>query len=174
MIDLKRCNYITGDSSSVSFGLSRIIDFIDTSGRTPIFLGKPNSNIKHFMSVSKFEFNNRYEFEDLLNDRGTLFRVDLIIVDLWHLNQVSSVMEYKSYLDKTGIDYIIVTNRYHYKESDDIYVYKIEKETVDTTNNYISTSKYWITELIGGWKSTIDDLILSYRRDKKIDDIFGE
>lgn len=173
MIDLKKCNYITGDTISVSYGLSTIIKFLETAGRNSIFIGKKESNIKSFMSISKFEYKDKYGFEKILTDKGNLFRVDLIVVDLWYINKVSSVMEYKLILDKTGIDYIIITDKYHYKDTDDIFVYKIEKETIDT-NNYLSGSKYWISELIGGWKSTIDDLILSYRRDKKIDDIFGE
>ena len=78
-------------------------------------------------------------------------------------------------LDKVGIDYMIVSNKYHYKEDDNICIYKIEKESIDSNNfNYLSGSKYWITEEVGGWRSTMEDLIISYKRDKKIDDIFGE
>ncbi len=181
MIEIKRCNYITGDASSVSFGLSKIIDFLETAGRTPIFLhkpigysSKPNSfDLKGFIHTSKLEFNNRYEFEELISNKSNLFRVDLIIVDLWHLNQVSSVIEYKQMLDKVGIDYMIVSSKYHYKDDDNICIYKIEKESLDS-NNFMSGYKYWITEKVGGWSSTMDDLIISYKRDKKIDDIFGE
>ena len=74
-------------------------------------------------------------------------------------------------LDKVGIDYIIVSDRYHYKVGDDICVYKIEKENID---NNLRVSKYLVIDKISGWSSTIDDLIISYRRDKKIDDIFSK
>ena len=174
MIELKRCNYITGDPHSVSYGLSKIVDFLDTSGRNIIFLSKPETHkmtLKHFIKTSRKEFKDRHEFDLLLN-KSTLFRIDLIIVDLWHINQVSSIMEYKEMLDKVGIDYIIVSNKYHYKVGDDICVYKIEKENTDSL--VLRVSKYLVIDKISGWSSTIDDLIISYRRDKKIDDIFSK
>jgi hypothetical protein len=181
MIEIKRCNYITGDPHSVSYGLSKIIDFLDTSGRNIIFLSKPETHktiLKHLMKISRKEFKDRYEFESLLN-KSTLFRIDLIVVDLWHVTQVSSIMEYKEMLDKVGIDYIVVSNKYHYKEGDDICVYNIERQNTDIKTWNLSSSnlkidKFLITDKIGGWSSTIDDLIISYRRDKKIDDIFGD
>src|ERR1035437_2117705 len=162
MIEIKKCNYITGDAASVSFGLSTIIDFLETSGKTPLFLSIPLKSIslKYFVKTSKMDFIIKSDFESLLEDRSNLFRVDLIIVDLWHLKTIASVLEYKEILDRTGIDYIIISNKYHYKEGDDIRIYKIEKETIDT-NNYLSEHRYWITEKIGGWRSTVEDLILS-------------
>ena len=181
MIEVKRCNYITGDSHSVSYGLSKIIDFLDTSGRNIIFLSKPETHktiLKHLIKISRKEFKNRYEFDSLLNE-STLFRIDLIVVDLWNIDQVSSIMDYKEVLDKVGIDYIIVSNKYHYKEGDDICVYNIERENTDTTTWYpmssnLKVDRFIVTDKIGGWSSSIDDLIISYRRDKKIDDIFGD
>ena len=174
MIELKRCNYITGDPHSVSYGLSKIVDFLDTSGRNIIFLSKPETHkmtLKHFIKTSRREFKDRHEFDLLLN-KSTLFRIDLIVVDLWHINQVSSIMEYKEVLDKVGIDYIIVSNKYHYKVNDDICIYKIEKE--NTESSVLRVDKYLVTDEISKWSSSIDDLVISYRRDKKIDDIFGQ
>ena len=81
-------------------------------------------------------------------------------------------MEYKEVLDKVGIDYIIVSNKYHYKVNDDICIYKIEKE--NTESSVLRVDKYLVTDEISKWSSTIDDLIVSYRRDKKIDDIFDQ
>lgn len=177
MIEIKRCNYITGsDVSSVSFGLTKIVDFLETAGRTPLFLSKPDNktSLKSLIKSSKFEFNNRYEFEEIITNKGNLFRVDLLIVDLWHLSTVSSVLDYKQMLDKLNIDYVIVCTKYHYKVDDEnTRIYHIDKEVSDTVG-WVSNYKYIITEKVDGWKSTIDDLILSYRRDKKIDDIFGE
>lgn len=183
MIEIKRCNYITGDLNSVSYGLSKIINFLETAGRNPLFLFKPigysrsGSSLKSFIQTSKLEFNNRYEFQEIIDNKSNLFRVDLIVVDLLHLNSVSSVLDYKEMLDKVGVDYIIVSDKYHYKEGDDIFIYKIEKESVDTANipyHFFTNNKYFISEKVGGWRSSLDDLIVSYRRDKKIDDIFGD
>jgi hypothetical protein len=177
MIEIKRCNYITGhDVSSVSFGLTKIVDFLEASGRTPLFLSKPDNktSLKSFIKSSKFEFKNRHEFEVIITNKGNLFRVDLLIVDLWHLSTVSSVLDYKKILDKLNIDYMIVCTKYHYKVDDNnTRVYHIDKEVIDTVS-WIKNYNYIISEKVDGWKSTIDDLILSYKRDKKIDDIFGE
>ena len=179
MIEIKRCNYVTGDAPSVSFGLSRIIDFLETSGRTPLFLSNPLKSLllKYFIHTSRLDFEHISNLTNTLENKSNLFRVDLIIIDLWYIKTISSIIEFKELLDKVGIDYIIVSSKYHYKDSDDIRVYKIEKESIDVGNNslgsyHIPDYKYWITDKIGGWRSTIDDLIISYRRDKKIDDIF--
>jgi len=175
MIEIKKCNYITGDSTSVSFGLSKIIDFLETAGRTPLFLSCPLKSIslKYFIKTSKIDFLSLNDLSSTLSNTSNLFRVDLIVIDLWHLKTVSSVLEYKEILDKTGIDYIIVSSKYHYKEGDDVRIYKIERGSDSNINlNHIPEYRYNITEKVGGWKSTMDDLILSYKRDKKIDDIF--
>lgn len=176
MIEIKRCNYITGDTPSISFGLSRIVDFLETSGRNIIFLHNNNlnkaNNIKHFINTSKLDFHNINQFSEILDNRSNLFRVDLIIIDLLHINQISSILDYKQILDKIGIDFIILSNKYHYKTGDDVRIYKIEREPSDDV--HWRSEKYFITEKVDGWKSTIDDLIVSYRRDKKIDDIFGK
>ena len=45
MIEIKRCNYITGNPSSVSYAVKKIVDFLDMEGRNPVLFCKPrNSN----------------------------------------------------------------------------------------------------------------------------------
>lgn len=174
MIELKRCNYITGEATSVSFGISKIIDFFENSGKTPLFLYKKESNFQHLIHTSRIEFKNQPDFEAIITDKSNLFRVDLLIVDLWFLSNVSKVLDYKKILDSIGIDYIIITNKYHYIEGDlNVNIYKLETEYTDS-NNWRFDTKYWISDLLGNSRSTMDDFVLAFKRNKKIDDIFGD
>lgn len=174
MIDLKRCNYITGQSNAVSFGISKIVDFFENSGKTPLFLYKKDSNFQHFIHTSRIQFQNLQDFEQLLNNKSNLFRVDLLIIDLWFLSNVSGVISYKEYLDKLNIDYIIITSKYHYVEGDtNVNIYKIESEYSDDINRRFD-SRYWVNDVLSNSKTTMDDLVLAFKRDKKIDDLFGD
>lgn len=177
MIDIKKCNYITGTNvHAVSFGLSKIIDFLETAGRNPILMSHPKNSsdnqttLKYIMKTNSLDFKNWDEFRDLLKEKENLFRVDLIVADLWKFN-LQSILEYKKLLDETGIDYIIVSDKYHYVEGDqNTMVYKLDK--IDSGKRY--EYDYSVTEMINGWSSSLDNLVKTYRRDKKIGDIFGE
>lgn len=171
MIELKRCNYITGDTTSVSFGVSKIVKFLELAGRNIVLLTKPKTSsttsLKYFIH-NKLEFQNYDDFKSITSNSGNLFRVDLIVADLWHL-KVSGIIEYKAVLDTLGIDYIILAKEYHYKDSDNVTDYHIKKEHVGGYND-----QYIITNKINGWSTDVESLIKSYIRDKKIDGIIGE
>lgn len=177
MIDLKKCNYITADNSStVSSGFYRIIRFLELMGKNPLLLSSPlrDSVVKPIIryvvnDINIYEFKNLYELEEVLSDRDKLFRVDLLVIDLWGFS-LGDIIEYKMCLDEYELDYMIISDKYHYiMEDDDTFIYKVTRETKD---RYDYT--YSVTEVIGGWTSTIDDLKKSYIRDRKIDDIFGD
>jgi len=173
MIEIKRCNYITGNPSDVSYAVKKIVDFLDMEGRNPVLFCKPRSSnstattLKYLMDP-KVEFNNIEEFIQVLNNKGNLFRVDLLVFDFWHLN-VSSIIEYKQIIDKLNIDYIILAKEYHYKSSEDINDYHVKVESRDSYH-----SEYLITDKISGWSSNLENLSKSYIRNKKIDDIFNK
>lgn len=172
MLDLKKCNYITGQSNVVSFGISKIIDFFENSGRTPIFLSIKESQFSSLIQTSKIEFKNIKNFEELLSNKSNLFRVDLIVVDLWFLKNVSQVLSYKSILDKLNIDYVILTTKYHYIEGDEnVSVYKIDSEYTDIKSSF--DVKFWISDLVSKNKTSMNDLVLAFKRNRKIDDLFG-
>lgn len=169
MVDLKRCNYITGDKFSLSFGLSKIIEFLENCGKTPILIHNPElSSLKYFINSSKIEFTNIVDFQNAIDNSSNLFRVDLIILDLWHLNQIGDILLFKEAINKLNIDYIIISKKCHYKSSDDIRMYELSR--VDDEKSF--HSEYKISEKITGWSSTLANLAISYIRDKKIDDIF--
>ena len=184
MIELKRCNYFTGDVRAVSTAVHSIVKFLEVDGRNAMLFTppKPVSGSKQTITdmiytiSPKTIWSGTEDFRTKLEDKSNLFRITLLVFDFWSLGR-TAIAEYKELIDTIGIDYIIVSSKYHYKDSDDIRVYKIEKESIDVGNNslgsyHIPDYKYWITDKIGGWRSTIDDLIISYRRDKKIVDIF--
>ena len=173
MIQIKRCNYITGGPSDVSYAVKKIVDFLEMEGRNPVLFCKPRSSnstataLKYLMEP-KIEFNNLTQFEELLSDKGSLFRVDLLVFDFWHLS-VSSIIEYKQVIEKLNIDYIILAKEYHYKSSEDVNDYHVKIESRD-----IYHSEYSITDKISGWTSNLENLSKSYIRNKKIDDIFNK
>jgi hypothetical protein len=172
MIQVKRCNYITGNPSDVSFAVNKIVNFLEMEGRNPVLFCKPKrsssgSTIKYLMDP-KIEFNNLDELTKLLNNKGNLFRVDLLVFDFWHLS-VSSIIEYKQVIDKLNIDYIILAKEYHYKSSEDVNDYHVKIESRDNYHN-----EYSITDKISGWTSNLENLSKSYIRNKKIDDIFNK
>jgi len=173
MIQIKRCNYITGGPSDVSYAVKKIIDFLEMEGRNAVLFCKPrNSNSTvtalRYLMEPKIEFNNIEDFTEVLNDKGNLFRVDLLLFDFWHLS-VSSIIEYKQIIDKLNIDYIILAKEYHYKSSDDVNDYHVKVESRDNYHN-----EYSITDRISGWTSNLENLSKSYIRNKKIDDIFNK
>jgi len=173
MIEIKRCNYITGNPSDVSYAVKKIVDFLDMEGRNPVLFCKPRSSnstattLKYLMDP-KINFNNIEDFTEVLNNKGNLFRVDLLVFDFWHLS-VSSIIEYKQVIDKLNIDYIILAKEYHYKSSEDINDYHVKTESRELYH-----SEYSITDKISGWTSNLENLSKSYIRNKKIDDIFNK
>jgi hypothetical protein len=173
MIEIKRCNYITGNPSDVSYAVKKIVDFLDMEGRNPVLFCKPRSSnstattLKYLMEP-KINFNNIEDFTEVLNNKGNLFRVDLLVFDFWHLS-VSSIIEYKQVIDKLNIDYIILEKEYNYKSSEDVNDYHVKIESRELYH-----SEYSITDKISGWTSNLENLSKSYIRNKKIDDIFNK
>jgi hypothetical protein len=182
MITIKRCNYITGDLSDIGSGVSQIVKFLELSGRNYLLIsnGKPKTSIKTTSLYSylqnQYTYNDLDEFKDILNDKSKLFRVDLLVFDFWNLSRVS-IMEYKKVIDNLNIDHIIVAKEYHYKSSDDVTDYHIRRELkFDWVNSSTNDFKSYIivTDNINKWTSNLDDLMKSYIRDKKIDNLFGD
>lgn len=174
MIPLKKCNYITGDTHSVSFAVTRILRFLEDDGRNPLLFSKPKSTSSSTTSLkylfdNKIEFSNLIDFTELINNEGNLFRVDLLIFDFWHLS-LNSLLEYKTQIDKLGIEYIIVAKNYHYKNTDDVNDYHVIS---DSKGGSFQTD-FWITDKISGWTSNLEDLSKSYIRDKKINQIINK
>lgn len=168
MIDLKKCNYITGDPQCVSYGVSKILKFFELEGKTILLLTpsrQTTSTSLKYLFNNKAEYSDYDSFKSILEDKGRLFRVDLIVADLWQLRNVG---EYTNLLYKLGIDHIVMARQYHYKDTDSVNDYHITRESSGVSD------KYTINDYISKWSADIDSLIKSYIRDKRIDGIIGD
>lgn len=181
MIPIKKCNYITGDINDIGTGVTHIVRFLELTGRNYLLLskGKPKGNTKSTSLYSyldnQYTFDGLDEFIEIINDRSKLFRVDLLVFDFWNLSRLS-IIDYKTEINKLGIDYIIVAKEYHYKSTDDVTDYHLRRELKSDWSSLSPTdikSQIIITDNINKWSSDLDTLIKSYIRDKKIDNIFG-
>jgi hypothetical protein len=175
MIEIKKCNYFTGDNS-ISDGIKDIVNFLELSGRNYLLLTPPKNSdidkstqtntIKYYLD-NQLHFNNFVEFVDIIENEGNLFRVDLLVLDFWHLTPIE-ISIWKKEIDKLGLDHLIIAKEYHYKSTDDVTDYHLRREYKTVGKNEL-----FITDNINKWTSTLESLIKSYRRDKKINDIFG-
>lgn len=185
MIDLKRCNYFTGDIVCVSNAVSSIVKFLELDGRNPILFTPPKpidtkgktTNLTYYLNPQAI-WNDFEDFKSKIEDSANLFRINLLVFDFWSLSR-SQIPKYKELIDQLNIDHIIVAKEYIYKESDDVADFHVKTEYKDLSHNsnsgYMSTrSETWITNKIDGWSATLDSLKTGYIRDKKIDDIFNK
>jgi len=180
MIDLKRCNYITGDLSQVGYGVSDIINMLELSGLNCLLITRPKpldsstkneiTTLIHHMNP-QYMFKNFDEFEKLLSDKSNFFRTDLIVFDFWSINKIS-LFKYKELIDKLEIDYIIIAKEYTYKTSDDVTDYHITSQSDYSSTMY--KSERLIKDNINGWSSTFKSLKEAYIRDKKLDELLGD
>ena len=177
MIEIKKCNYFTGDNNSISDGIKDIVNFLELAGRNYLLLTPPRNHdidkstqtntIKYYLE-NQINFNNFNEFIEIIENDGNLFRVDLLVLDFWHLRP-NEISIWKKEIDILGLDHLIIAKEYHYKSSDDVTDYHLRREYKIRGKNEL-----FITDNINKWTATLESLIKSYRRDKKIDDIFGE
>jgi hypothetical protein len=185
MIELKRCNYFTGDIACVSSAVSSIVKFLELDGRNPILFtspkptssGKNITNLIYYISP-QITFNDFEDFKSKIEDPANRFRVNLMIFDFWTLSR-GLIPKYKELIDELGIDYIIVAKEYIYKDSEDVADFHVKSEYKDlstsSSTGYMATrSEIWLTNKIDGWTATLDSLKTGYIRDKKIDDIFNK
>jgi hypoxanthine phosphoribosyltransferase len=178
MIDVKRCNYICGQSSTdVMHGVKQIVNFLEIAGRNYLLITNTNSeeiSKIHTLLKNYYTYNDIQEFENILNDKSKLFRVDLLIFDFWDLS-FDSIHRYKKIIDKLNIDYIIVANNYWYKSTEGVNDYFLVRELKSNWTKLPPTdfvSEIRITDKINKWTSTLDELKLSYIRNKKLENLF--
>lgn len=185
MIELRRCNYFTGEMSCVSNAVSSIVKFLEVDGKNPILFTPPKpvdskgkiTNLTYHLNPQVI-WNDFEDFKTKIEDPANRFRVNLMIFDFWNLSR-GLIPKYKELIDELGIDYIIVAKEYIYKESDDVADFHVKTEYKDLSTNsnsgYMSSrSETWLTNKIDGWTATLDSLKTGYIRDKKIDDIFNK
>jgi hypothetical protein len=180
MIDLKRCNYFTGELSQVGYAISDIVKILELEDRNCLLITKPkpiDSSPKNEITSLIYHMNPQYlfknwdEFVKLVSDKSNFFRTDLIVFDFWSINK-ALIPKYKELIDKLDIDYIIVAKEYTYKTTDDVTDYHISSESDYSSNRY--KNERIIKDHINGWSATLKSLKEAYIRDKKLDDILGD
>jgi hypothetical protein len=174
---------MTGDVTDIASSVSSIVKFLELSGRNYLLVtkGKPvdkssvTTSLFTYLSNSKL-FEDFEDFKNLLSNKSVLFRVDLIVFDFWHLSK-DLIIFYKKEIDKLQIDHIIVAKEYYYKSTEDVSDYHLRREMKNNWGLMSPTdtmSQVVVYDNINKWTSNLDDLVKSYIRDKKIDNIFGE
>jgi hypothetical protein len=175
MVDLKKYNYFTGDKSSVAYGVSDIVKFLDLAGHNYVLFTPPKpseSNKIHDLCLyhyldNKIEFDNLEDFKNKITDKSNLFRVDIIVFDFWSKKK----MNWYPFLDiinSLPYKFIIVSKEFQYKSTDDVNDFLIQMEYKD-----LHKSDNWLTDRINKTTATIDSLKKAYIRDKKIEHLFG-
>jgi len=184
MIELKRCNYFTGDITCVSNTVSSIVKFLELDGRNAILYTPPKpidskkiTNLTYYLNPQVI-WNDFEDFKSKIEDPANHFRINLMIFDFWNLSR-SVIPKYKELIDQLDIDYIIVAKEYIYKESEDVADFHVKTEYKDLSANsnsgyMLTKSETWITNKVDNWTATLDSLKTGYIRDKKIDDIFNK
>jgi hypothetical protein len=183
MIELKRCNYFTGDITPVSNAVSSIVKFLELDGKNPILFTPPKpidskgkiTNLIYYISPN-ITWENFEDFKSKIENPANRFRVNLLIFDFWSLSR-NEISKYKELIDEFKIDHIIVAKEYSYKDSDNVADYHVKGEYKDLSTNssggYMATkSEIWVTNKVDNWTASLDSLKTEYIRDKKIDDIF--
>jgi hypothetical protein len=180
MIDIKRCNYFTGELSQVGYAISDIVNILELEERNCLLVTKPKpidsstkneiTSLIHHMNP-QYIFKNWDDFSKLLEDKNNFFRTDLIVFDFWSINK-ALIPKYKELIDKLDIDYIIVAKEYTYKTTDDVNDYHVSSESDYSSTIY--RNDRIIKDHINGWSATIKSLKEAYIRDKKLDDILGD
>ena len=102
-----------------------------------------------------------------MSNKSNLFRVDLLVFDFWSIPK-NTLWKYIEKIKEIGVDSIIVAKEYHYKSTDDVNDFHVRSEYKELHHNDV-----WITDNQTKVSSTLQSLKLSYIRDKKIDNIFG-
>jgi hypothetical protein len=175
MVDLKKYNYFTGDKSSVAYGVSDIVNFLDLAGYNYILFTppKPTTSNKiydlclyHHLN-NKIEFDNLNDFRNKISDKSNLFRVDLIVFDFWGIKKMNW-SEYFKEIENLSQKFIIVSKEFQYKSTDDVNDFLLQTEYKD-----LHKTENWLTDKINGTTATIESLKRSYIRDKKLEHLFG-
>lgn len=174
MIELKKYNYFTGDKSSLAYGVSDIVKFLDLAGHNYVLFTPPRPTgsskvydlcLYHHLD-NKIEFENIDDFRKKVSNKSNLFRVDMIVFDFWSIKKLNC-SEYIKEIRNLTQNLIIVTKEFDYKTGDDVNDFNIRTEYKD-----LYKSENWLTDKINKTTATLESLKMSYIRDKKLEYLF--
>lgn len=161
MLEIRKTNIISGNERDVDYGLIKILNFLELIGKNIIVLNCHDSKISIYYNNKK-EFKNFTEFKELVDESGNLFRINLIVLNIWNKN-IDTVLKYKSVLDEVGIDYILVSNTYKYENKNkDLTVSIIEREN----------GKFYLNNRLTNERYSFSNYIIQYKRELKLRKFF--
>ena len=175
MVELKKYNYFTGDTSSVASGVSQIVDFLDLAGDNYVLFTPPKTQhinktsdlcLYHFLS-NRIEFDGFEDFTQKLSCPSNLFRSTFLVFDFWSLSK-DQQFKYLKLIDKIELPSIIVAKEFHYKTGDSVNGFLLRAEYRD-----LNKSEMWLIDQNSNSQSTLSSLKVAYIRDKKLQHLFG-
>jgi hypothetical protein len=177
MIDLGKKNIITFQDSAI-YGICHIFDFVDLSGTNFLFVGlNKESTLSKLMKCNKIITNNYNIISDL---KPNLFRVDHLIIECGVLYDSERNEKKIRELTDIPITYVIDIKNCSMMPDpsnfDNYYQLKMGKSPVIGFPPQLSDldKAYIVCDVKNNWEASINDIRISYVRDKKLDDLFGE
>lgn len=191
MINIKKYNYFLFDNSksvtllNTGIGLKKIVDFLEIENRNQLLITDEYSSMKYMIdnkiTIMEMDID---KFNEILKDKSKLFRVDLLIVDLFFI-PLEKIKNYLFLLSKLSIDFIILVPKNYENDiiiNEDTNIYELYKDNLD--NNYKVggvtwerldfKNNYFLSDRINNWSKSLDVLKKSYIRDKKINIILSK
>ena len=79
MVDLKKYNYFTGDKSSVAYGVSDIVKFLDLAGHNYVLFTPPRpTGSSKFHDICLYHYlDNKIEFNNIDKEQLELIKNEL-------------------------------------------------------------------------------------------------
>ena len=185
MLDLKRFNYFSGEENAVSKAVLQICQMHELAGNMAIlFYFEHNNKIGlNYHMHPAHAYRTNAELSNMLNDKGLLFRSDIVVIDAWEMN-VEALDRIVNQVKDLAIYFIIMTQSYHVVSNN-------ENVSEYTAHSNLVEGKYKTVVGLGhgiqipirdtliksktdGWSATTDDLKASFIRDRRLDDLLGE
>jgi hypothetical protein len=183
MLNFKKYNYFTGDVNHVSNGISKISKFMELEGHSFLLLTLSSTNtvvkssmrtsLKHLIN-NQINFENIDDFKKICEDTSNFFRLNILILDFWHLRE-SDIEEYKKLIKSIKVDhFFIVANQYHYKSTDDSLDIELIEEYDKNSSLHNWSSELYIKDKSNNSKYSFSSLKKSHIRDIKINKLFDD
>lgn len=175
MVDLKKYNYFTGESTAVGQGVTQVVNFLDLAGDNYVLFTPPRTHqfnkrrdlcLYHYLS-NRVEFENFEDFTQKLQTPSNLFRATFLVFDFWPLNK-DGQSKYLKLIAELSLPCIIVAKEFHYRSGEWVNDFLLRVEYKDLTK-----SEIWLIDQNSGVQSTLSSLQVAYIRDKKLEHLFG-
>ena len=179
MIELGNKNLIFKSRSSDSV-VSEIINFFDLAGTNVLFIsGNSNSQTSIRLNIN-FIHCSSSNIETNLKDN--LFRVEHLFVEVISLYETNKYFDEIRKLTSIPITFILPVSKsfrsspsYHDIDGYD-FIYLTKRKKTDSVAILIrqTLKDYIVEDLKNNWESNLENLKISYIRNKKLEDLFGD